>query len=132
MCYIRLLRKEHYDATLGRFTSVAFKPSSNGGISVFDQQCAEETSRTSCQHILNFYAAITGSPVIYWVIRADVLPHQCSIRATPSDTGDLCHHDIELKRQVARALLPKSLDPTCMFVCDGTGQSKPIQSSDVE
>jgi hypothetical protein len=69
---------------------------------------------------------------MYWLIKSDIIPSYCNIVSSPSDTGDHCHYDIYIKKVDARNLLPRTIDSATMFICDGHGQSRPIQSTDLE
>ncbi len=66
MGFIRTLHILKFDKNAKRFTSDTFKKHKNGGISVFDEQCAKETSNNSlCTHIEVFYNTTVGNPICY-------------------------------------------------------------------
>ena len=74
---------------------MAFRPSTtNKGISVFDKECAKETSGDICNHIEKFYSEIAGIPIVFWEIPAEIIPQGCRIKQSVSNKGDECHHDI--------------------------------------
>ena len=93
MRLIRLLNIRHYDSKRGRFTSEAFRTFGQG-VSVFDADCAEQSSGTICSHIAKFYASTAGDPATFWEFSKEQLPEQAQVVQEESATGDLCHHDI--------------------------------------
>ena len=93
---IRILHANHFDRRKKRFTSLAFKNSSNnGGISVFDKQCALETGSTACQHIGRFYEQITDGQPIFWEFSSERLFASATLEQQDSNTGDVCHYNIK-------------------------------------
>src|SRR5215204_4595478 len=92
--YTRVIHPNDYDVEKGKFKSLSFKPSSNGGISVFETLCGIEESGTLCKHVETYYNARTGNPAIYWEIPSDDIPEGCKFIPSLSSTGDKCHLDI--------------------------------------
>ena len=92
MEYIRYFPRQHWDSRLGRFQSLAFRPSDDGGISVVEQPCAT-AGHSLCEHLRIFYPS-AGEPPIFWRFSDAILPNTTSIVESPSDTGDTCHRDI--------------------------------------
>ena len=96
MKVVRILNIAHYDARKQRFTSLAFKNSSSGGISVVSKACIQEQERTVCQHIEHFYPPPTSSiPPIFWEFNEQQLPTGYSLAQETSPSGDICHYNIE-------------------------------------
>ncbi len=96
MSFIRIINiNQHYSNRKKRLSSMAFRPSSsNGGISVFDKDCAENTSETICHHIRQYYTEVAGTPFVYWEIPNEVIPPlPCVVKQTDSARGDKCHHE---------------------------------------
>ena len=95
MYYIRLLHPRNYSVKHAKFSSQCFEFSStDGGISVFEQDCSEGVSQTICQHIQEYYGDVTGRPATFWIFDSSILPSQCSIVQKDSLTGDTCHHNV--------------------------------------
>src|SRR5882724_6133027 len=95
---VLLLHISQYDESLDppRFRSSCFERSGDGtGISVFDRECAEETTGSICAHARAFYGEIIGEPPIFWSFDEAILPEGYSLDEVPSDTGDDCHRNIE-------------------------------------
>ena len=93
---IRILHVNHFDGRRKRFTSLAFKNSSdNGGISAFDKQCAIDAGNTACQHIRRFYEQIVDEPPIFWEFSPESLFTNVTLEQQDSDTGDVCHYNIK-------------------------------------
>ena len=99
--FIRVLDPRHYIVGQSRYSSLAFRPSSSdGGISVFCERCAIETSESICRHIDIFYAKISGNPAKYWAIDTqwlkdsldEDLKDQVEFEHLP--TQDPCHYNI--------------------------------------
>ena len=106
MRLIRILNVKHYDPRKKRFTSVAFKPSTNGGISVFNKECVLEQKRTICSHIREYYPPPTSNdPPVFWEFEEQILPDECELEQQTSKSGDCCHYNInKLSDKKARKL----------------------------
>ncbi len=85
-----------YDKRKKRFRPTAFQCSSDGsGISAFDDTCREQRYlHTVCEHIMAFYRAPSGFPIIYWRFTTEILPKCKCISYEPSGTNDECHVNI--------------------------------------
>lgn len=107
MKLIRILNAIHYDPRKQRFTSLAFKNSTDGGISVVHKECIVAQEQTACQHIERFYPPPTSSqPAIFWEFDEAILPSGYRIEQQTSPTGDICHHNLlGLTDKAARDLL---------------------------
>src|ERR1043166_3215694 len=93
---ILLLHISQYDERLKRFRSTCFERSGDGtGISVFDGQCAEQTSGSICAHARAFYRKVAWEPPIFWRFDDAILPSGYHLDPVPSDTDDNCHRNIE-------------------------------------
>ena len=95
MEYIRILSLHHFDRKRRKFTSLAFKNSSNSGISVVSRECIRESGNRICPHIYRFYGRIASDPAIFWIFPFNELPDKCSLEPSLSDTGDECHYNLE-------------------------------------
>lgn len=96
MSFIRAINiNKHYSKKNKRLAGMAFRPSStNGGISVFDKDCAIRDSGTICRHIERFYAGIAGTPIVFWEVPdGSIPPLPCVVEPTDSDSGDKCHYE---------------------------------------
>lgn len=129
--YFRLIHPKDYDSETGKFKSLAFRPSSNGGISVVRTLCATETSQSVCQHVAHFYANQTGVPEIYWDIPSEGIPAGCGIEQSESATGDACHYDIFGWSKGAARSYFKSINLEDMTICAGDGE-RPLIKEDLE
>lgn len=132
MEYIRLLHPKHWDAQRERFGDVAFKLSSDSGLSLVCKACAEAASSgLICEHIRKFYPNIASDPAVFLFIKDTELPKDSKIIETLSDTGDTCHREVvEAKeKHLKRAFMAKSW--TEAFICDG-GTYRPLEKRDWE
>ena len=135
MAYIRVIHKNHYDARKGRFTSVAFSPSSsNGGVSVIGANCVHESGRTYCAHVHEFYSIVAGTPAIFIKLNQNDIPDGCQFVSTPTD--DPCHFDImgfekNQAKRFARALFKNT--PLNMFrICSDEDGERELRIEDLD
>jgi hypothetical protein len=97
MQYIRLIHPNDYDRNRKRLVSLAFRPSSDGGISVIECECVAGTGASVCEHIRRFYASrVHPDFILFWTFDAEALPSSSRIESTPGgkDDSDGCHRDI--------------------------------------
>ena len=95
MGFIRLIHPSHYDRARNRFNNMAFKKSSNGtGASIISAECIEDTGRSICTHVRQFYPKVSGEPSVFWKFEESVLPDGYRIEQTTSDSADECHHAV--------------------------------------
>jgi hypothetical protein len=131
MGFIRIIHQKHYDPDRKTFSSLAFKPSSDGGISVISRECIALSGSSVCGHIARFYKSVSGEPPIFWEIPEVVLPANCQFIQEPSDTGDDCHHNLvglsdrEARRIIKRTPLGE------MSVCLETGDHRSLTEADL-
>ena len=127
MQYIRLLHLRDYDKSKGRFTSICFRNSTNGGISVIEFDCAKKQSNGACQHIKKFYHPVPAkTPFIYWVLNdSDLTKFLDNMRLVQkiTETGDSCHYDImDVKNNKAEKFFDKFGKPHSnpkIYLCTG-------------
>jgi len=133
MRFVRVIHQDHYDSRLGRFQSLAFRPSSsNGGVSVFEYDCAIATSSKICNHINIFYPHVSGQPPIYWVFDASALPEDHDIETSPSDRNDACHRDIKLSKKLAEKFFKQHASfPDSFRICLTVGESRELSLDDL-
>ncbi len=132
MGFIRIIHPKHYDPDTSRFRSLAFKPSSDGGISVISRECIEQTGSSVCAHIAKFYASVLGDPPIFWEIPKAVLPPNCQFIQDPSDTGDDCHYNlIGLSDRESRRII-KQAPLNEMSICVENDEHRPLAESDLQ
>lgn len=131
MKLVRILNVLHYDQRKQRFTSLAFKNSTGGGISVIHKECVTEQSPSICQHIRQFYPPPTSSePPIFWEFDQAVLADGCQLEQQTSPTGDVCHYNIlNLPDKTARALIVQQ--PLQAFQICTNGQERSLQMEDL-
>jgi hypothetical protein len=132
MEFIRIIHQSHYDPDKGRFTSLAFKPSSDGsGISVIDAICISQTNTSVCEHIKKYYKSVSGDPPIFWNINSKIFPEKCEFIQQTTKTGDVCHYNIVgLSEKEARIILRQA--PLSDFnICTNGGNHRPLRISDV-
>ncbi len=130
MKFIRILNALHYDPRKERFTSLAFKNSTGGGISVIHQECLLAQNHTPCQHIEKYYPPPTSSrPPIFWTFDESVLPSGFGVEQQTTDSGDMCHYNLlGVSDKAARDLLIRQ--PLVAFqICDDN-TSRPLATSD--
>ena len=118
MPFIRVINiKYHYSKKKKKIAGMAFRPSStNGGISVFDKDCAENASGTICHHIERYYPKVAGTPIVFWEIPDESIPSlPCIVKPTDGGNRDKCHHeffnwDYENAENTIRAVLLEDLE----------------------
>ena len=130
MQYVRIVPREHWDTNKKRFTTLAFKPSSDDGISVIEKQCLSEISASVCDHIRKYYPHISGEPPIFWEFPDNILPPSVRFIPIPSDRGDLCHRDVSgLSEKEARKIF-KGVSLEEFSVCTN-GNHRGLRVSDL-
>ena len=117
MAHIRIIHPKHYDRKRNRFTSLALRPSSNGGVSTIDPDCVSELEKSICGHIREYYTGIHGDPIIFCILDQTFYAG-CEIGTEPSGSGDICHRDIfdKLLKDCKRYIKSKSADE--FYICD--------------
>ena len=107
MIIVRILNALHFDPRKQRFTSLAFKNSTGGGISVIHKECIQQQGNSVCEHIEQFYPPPTSSiPAIYWEFAEEQLPIGYQLEQQTSASGDHCHYNIEaISDKSAREML---------------------------
>lgn len=107
MNFIRILNALHYDPRKQRFTSLALKNSTGGGISVIHEECVMAQNRTPCQHIGYYYPPPTSSqPPIFWSFNEAILPTGFTVEQQTTQSGDVCHYNLlGVSDKAARDLL---------------------------
>jgi hypothetical protein len=130
--FIRVIHPKHFDYNKKRFSSLAFRNSSNNGISVFELECTEIQGRPLCEHIHAFYPnPISGDPTIFWVISEDELPIGLDFIKHPSSSGDDCHVDIVgLNDKQARNMLI-SKEMSDFKICLDNGSYRSLSINDM-
>lgn len=121
MGYIRLLHPKNYEKHRGRFSDVCFRKSKDGGLSVFDPDCAIATSGLIEAHVKRFYPQLAGHPPIYIAFEDADLPQGAVVTATPSDSGDLCHREIDGVSNNALKKALMALPEDRYKICDPAG-----------
>ena len=133
MSFIRAINITlHYSKKKKRLASLAFRPSSsNGGISVFDKNCAIRNSGTICDHIKRYYSRIARTPIVFWEVPDDTIPPlPCIVRQTDGENGDECHHeffnwDYKSAENTIKDVILETLD-----ICTNEGIRK-LQTTDL-
>lgn len=107
MKFIRILNAIHYDPRKQRFTSLAFKNSTGGGISVIHHECVLAQKQTPCRHIEHYYPPPTSSqPPIFWEFDEAALPAGFTAEQQTTESGDVCHYNlVGVSDKAARDLL---------------------------
>src|ERR1051326_2210471 len=130
MAFIRLIHRDHYDATRGCFQDFAFKAPRRGtGISIIDYDCAIRVSGSICRHVDTFYPKF-GSPTIFWPIPLDAFPAANAI-AELSDTGDGCHHNITNMTDGEARRIRKGIKVEDCFICNADGTTRQLTPADL-
>jgi len=134
MALVHAIKASHYDTRLGRFQSLAFKPSSperGGGLSVFDRECAKEDSGGICDHIRRYYETVVEEPAIFWEFDRGILPDNCRFVENRSTSGDKCHINIIDIDEDEAADLIKAVPITDMRICTN-GDSIEFSEAELE
>lgn len=139
MGYVRLVHPKHWESNRSRFSDLAYKKSSDGGLSVFDVECAERDGGLICAHIARYYPNVGGDPAIFVIIESGELPEGATVAQTPSATpeqvaagleDDECHHEVDgvgngaLKRALMQIPLERYM------ICDAQGV-RPLALTDL-
>lgn len=134
MQLIRIIHQKHFDRNRGRFQSLAFRPSSNGGISVIDGQCALANTGSLCQHLRHYYAHVSGCPPLFWLFDAVILPSAHLIEVSPSDSQDACHRDIKnlTPREAERTFKSHAVFPSSFHICPPRADHRPLEPRDLD
>ena len=130
---IRLLHPRHYSSQLGRFKSLAFKPSSDGsGISIIDCECILNTDLSICGHIRKYHKNTAGEPPIYWRFNIDILPDSHELEQKDSPSGDKCHYNIKgINRKSARKFFEDYNDKLHLFQICRNDNSAQLRKEDL-
>jgi hypothetical protein len=130
MKFIRILNAIHYDPRKQRFTSLAFKNSTGGGISVIHQECILAQNRTPCQHIEQFYLPPTSSqPPLFWEFDEAALPTGFTAEQQTTASGDVCHYNLlGISDKAARDLLVRQ-SLADFQICD-KDMARPLTAAD--
>lgn len=130
---IRLLSLHHFDCDRRRFTSEAFRNSSDGsGISVFGVECADRESNGACAHISRHYRTFFNGMAVFWRIRTSELPGEVDLGWKESSTGDPRHINLKgLQRRQARRFFKKVVCPDGLEVCRD-GERRPLDDRDID
>ena len=133
MGFIRVIHQSYYDPDRGRFTSLAFRHSSDGsGISTFEEECSLRVSGSICEHIAGFYHAISSTPAIFWIIEPQLLPDTCHYQSQPISDGDPCHYGIlGLTHKEEKAIFGQAR-LSDFRICVGNGEHRALDKSDLE
>ena len=129
---VQLIHIRFYDWRKRRFTSLAFRNSTNGGASVIDRACIDVSGNSVCVHIVTFYPdTVSGDPAIYWEFDTAILPnpHRLEQQTTPS--GDVCHYNIHDLSDKQLKTEFRIVSVSEMSICDG-GADRPLTYDDVE
>ena len=134
MYLVRALHVRNYSTAKGRFQSNSFS-NYNGGISIFDYECAIITTPIGiCSHISIFYQRTVGIPIVFQLINFETLQNhfpnsEIVLENTPSDSGDLCHYDlIGIDKKMAENFFKSFCKPPSIYVCQNN-QSVQIDDS---
>jgi len=85
-----------------------------------------------CDHIDQYYGAnISGSPPVFWRFSEEILPNDCSIIQSDSDSGDLCHHLISNVGRKAQRRLIKDRQIGEFEICDN-GSVRTLTQADID
>jgi hypothetical protein len=133
MEYVRLVHPEDYDHNRGKFNDLVFKNSTDGsGLSVFEVECAENTSITLCAHIRPFYPLLTGDPAIFYVMNESEIPQSGRIVDIPSATGDECHRQImDVSTTAMKKAFQNKRTPELFYICDPVMGVRALIESDL-
>jgi hypothetical protein len=90
------------------------------GISVFDRDCVDEHYGTTiCDHIRAFYLTVTEEPIVYWSFDSSILGTKAILEKRESNTGDICHYDIEnLSHREAEEIFRKHAKSNNFLICN--------------
>jgi hypothetical protein len=132
MEFIRIIHQHHYDPDKKRFTSLAFKPSSDGsGISVIAANCIVQKGARICEHIEKYYKSVSGIPPIFWSFDSKILPERCEFIQQTSESGDVCHYNLVGLSAKEAGYIFKQQDLSVFSICRSDGNYQPLKISDM-
>ena len=121
MGHIRLLHPRHWDVTRRRFDKIAFKKSSDGGLSVVEVECANATSGLICEHLATFYPGVGGDPAVFMLVDDGEWPVGSNITPTVLENNDECHREVDGVSNGQLQRLFQSRDWHGFLICDPMG-----------
>ena len=101
-------------------------------MSIFDRDCAEAASGLICAHIEQFYKGLGGDPPVFYLLDENELPAGFVMTPTPSDSGDVCHFEVD---GCSNKRLYKAFKDKCgwqkFHTCEN-GEIRPLAEADVK
>jgi hypothetical protein len=126
MLFVRAVHINKFSRSKKRFQSCF--SNHQGGISIFDKECAVRQSGSICNHISKYYYSAVDSPIIYCIFSTEIVQEvltknkvksKAIYKISGSTTGDECHYDIEnLKNSEADKLTPECRINKSFFSCN--------------
>lgn len=78
---------------------------------------------TICNHIKTFYLVATGEPIVYWSFDSMILGEKAVLVNRLSNTGDICHYDIEkLSHREEKNIFSSHVSNGDLFICNNNGE----------
>lgn len=79
----------------------------------------EHYGTTICNHIRTFYATVAGEPIVFWPFDSSILGNRAILTNRESNTGDVCHYDIEnLKDNKAKGIFKDHAKSDRFLICN--------------
>ena len=132
MQLIRILDARHWKDREKRYSQMAFRNSSGGGISAICRKCVLQNKRTVCAHIRYYYLKYK-EPIVYWIFLIKDLPSNYNLNQEDSPT-DLCHFNIYgISNKQARQffLESQSKSKKSFRICNKNNSDREFNSSDM-
>jgi len=80
---------------------------------------------TICNHIRTFYSIVAGEPIVYWPLDSSLLGAKAILVNKESNTGDICHYDIEnLSDKERRDIFRNHASNANLYICNNDGEEE--------
>lgn len=91
-----------------------------------DRDCVFENYDTPiCKHIKIFYSIVAGEPIVYWPFESSILGEKARLVNRPSNTGDICHYDIEnLSHKESRDIFRNHASNSNLYICNNDNEDQ--------
>ena len=130
---IRILNKRHWKYKENRYSQLAFRNSTGGGISAIWRKCILQNERTVCEHIRYYYSKYS-EPIVYWIFLTQDLPNNYKLKQEDNTTGDTCHFNIYgISNRQARKFFIEAQNKSkeSFHICQKDNSDREFNSSDM-
>lgn len=139
--YLRALHPIHFNHPEKRFSSTACAVSSDGGLSVVSEQCANIGPGAIHSHFRNYYPAVSSEPPIFWRINGTNEPADVLWKFERSKgNDDDCHMNgrsstnepqKKFRTRISKHFKSATTDFAGVFMCEH-GAERPFTLADID